>query len=347
MKTKRSQVLLILGSLLILFGTFFLNLCIGSVELPFDRVWDALMGQSRYATDGTIVRDIRFPRAMTAVLAGIGLALSGLQMQTLFRNPLAGPSVLGINSGASLGVGLLVLAGGPVQHFLDLSEATALGSWSLIIASMLGSAAILFIILLLSYRLGDPVTLLILGIMIGNLTFSVVSIWQYFSDPGRIKEFMLWSFGDLGGVTNAQLPYLTLAIAAGTILAFALQKELDRFLLGETYARSMGSNIERTRIGTILSTSLLTGSITAFCGPIGFIGIAIPHMARAILRTSKHGSSMLGSLLLGPIILLVCDMIAKLPGYGSTLPISAVTSLIGAPLVIAVILRRKELGRSF
>ncbi len=347
MKRFVPHPLLFLGALTLLFIAFLLNLCLGSVELSFERVWGALWGEAQHATDRTIVREIRFPRAATAILAGIGLAISGLQMQTLFRNPLAGPSVLGINSGASLGVGLLVLAGGPVQHFLDLGDASILGSWSLIVASMLGSAAILFIVLLLSYRLSDPVTLLILGIMIGNLTFSIVSIWQYFSDPGRIKEFMIWSFGDLGGVTNAQLPYLALAIGAGCILAFALQKELDRFLLGETYARSMGSNIERARIGTILSTSLLTGSITAFCGPIGFIGIAIPHMTRAILRTSKHGSTMLGSLLLGPLILLICDMIAQLPGYGSTLPISAVTSLIGAPLVIGVILRRKELGRSF
>jgi iron complex transport system permease protein len=207
MNAIRSHPFLFIGAMLLLFGTFFLNLCIGSVEIPFDRVWDALLGDSQQATDRTIVRDVRLPRAITAVLAGIGLAISGLQMQTLFRNPLAGPSVLGINSGASLGVGLLVLAGGPVSHFLDLGEASALGTWSMIMASMMGSAAILFIVLLFSYRLSDPITLLILGIMIGNLTFAIVSIWQYFSDPGRIKEFMLWSFGDLGGVTHAQLPY--------------------------------------------------------------------------------------------------------------------------------------------
>lgn len=344
---SRNHPLLFLGLGVLLLVAFLTNLCIGSVELPFSRIWDALIGSGELATDRIIVRNIRLPRATTAVLAGIGLAISGLLMQTLFRNPLAGPSVLGINSGASLGVGLLVLAGGPVEHFLNLGEASALGSWSLIIASMLGSALILFVVLLLSYRLSDPITLLVLGIMIGNLTFSIVSIWQYFSDPGRIKDFMLWSFGDLGGVTNAQLPYLAIAIGAGTLLALALQKEMDRYLLGETYARSMGSNIERSRIGTVLATSLLTGSVTAFCGPIGFIGIAIPHMTRGILGTSRHGSTMLGSLLFGPLILLICDMVAQMPGYGSTLPISAVTSLIGAPLVIAVILRRKDLGKSF
>lgn len=347
MSKEVTRPFLFIGTGLLLFIAFVMNLGLGSVEIPLSRVWNVIMGESSVATDRTIVLDIRLPRALAAILAGIGLAISGLQMQTLFRNPLAGPSVLGINSGASLGVGLLVLGGGPVQDFLQLGDMNATGSWSLVLASMLGSAGILFLVLLLSYRLSDPVTLLILGIMIGNLTFAVVSIWQYFSDPGRIKEFMIWSFGDLGGITNAQLPYLAVSIAAGTLLAFTLQKELDRYLLGETYARSMGSNILRTRIGTIISTSLLTGSITAFCGPIGFIGIAIPHMTRSILRTSKHGSTILGSLLLGPLILLLCDMVARLPGYGSTLPISAVTSLIGAPLVIGVILRRKELGRSF
>ncbi len=347
MRKERARPFLFIAAAILLILAFLLNLGLGSVDIPISRVWDALMGNSRIPTDRTIVLDIRFPRAAAAILAGIGLALSGLQMQTLFRNPLAGPSVLGINSGASLGVGLLILAGGPVQDFLQIGDMNASGSWALILASMLGSGAILFIVLLLSYRLSDPVTLLILGIMIGNLTFAIVSIWQYFSEPGRIKDFMIWSFGDLGGVTNAQLPYLVLAIGAGSLLAFTLQKELDRYLLGETYARSMGSNIQRTRIGTILSTSLLTGSITAFCGPIGFIGIAIPHMTRALLRTSKHGSTILGSLLLGPIVLLLCDMVARLPGSSSTLPISAVTSLIGAPLVIGVILRRKELGRSF
>lgn len=347
MRLGSSHPVLFLLAGLALFGVFSLNIGLGSVNIPLHRVWDALLGFSENSTDITIVREIRLPRAITAVLAGVGLAISGLLMQTLFRNPLAGPSVLGINSGASLGVGLLVLAGGSAHHFLELGNVTALGSWSLIISSMLGSAAVLFVVLLLSYRLSDPVTVLVLGIMIGNLTFAIVSIWQYFSEPGRIKDFMIWSFGDLGGVSSAQLPYLTLAIGAGTLLAFALIRELDRFLLGETYARSMGSDIERTRIGTILATSILTGSITAFCGPVGFIGIAIPHMTRALLRTSKHGSTMTGCLLLGPSILLLCDVVAKMPGYSSTLPISAVTSLIGAPLVIAVILRRKELGRSF
>ncbi|MFB6258777.1 MAG: iron chelate uptake ABC transporter family permease subunit [Flavobacteriales bacterium] len=343
----RSRSVLFLLAGLLLLAVFILNLCIGSVDLPLSRVWDALIGNSQEASDQTIVWDIRLPRALTAILGGIGLALSGLQMQTLFRNPLAGPSVLGINSGASLGVGLLVLTSGPVREFLELEGLDPWGSWTLIIASMLGSALILFVVLLFSYRLSDPITLLILGIMIGNLTYSIVSIWQYFSEAGKIKGFMIWSFGDLGGVTHAKLPYLALAIGLGTLIAFSLQKELDRFLLGETYAKSMGSNILKTRIGTILSTSLLTGSITAFCGPIGFIGIAIPHMTRALLRTSKHGSTMLGSLLLGPIILLLCDMVARLPGYSSTLPISAVTALIGAPLVITVILRRRDIGRSF
>lgn len=347
MKPSRTRNLLFAAAGLLLLFAFFLDLVLGSVDLSFARVWEALLGEGGSATDRTIVREIRFPRAIAAVLAGIGLALSGLQMQTLFRNPLAGPSVLGINSGASLGVALLILAGTGVQDLLNIDALDPTGTWSIILASMLGSAAILFIILLLSYRLTDAVTLLILGIMIGNLTFSLVSIWQYFSAPGQIKEFLIWSFGDLGGVTNSQLPYWGMAIGLGVLLTLSLQKELDRYLLGETYAKSMGSNVQRTRIGVILSTSLLTGSITAFCGPIGFIGIAIPHMTRSLLRTSKHGSTMLGCLLLGPLILLVCDMVAQMPGMENTLPISAVTSLVGSPIVIAIILRRKDLGRSF
>lgn len=349
MKSGRKQLFLWGLGIPFLVLLFFMDLALGSVELPFSTLWEALIrsDDGEAGSAHWIVREIRFPRSLCVIVAGIGLSLSGLQMQTLFRNPLAGPSVLGINSGATLGVALLILAGGPVKEFFMVQDLNPWGNWSLVIASMLGSGLILFVILLFSHRLKDPVTLLVLGVMIGQLSFSLVSIWQYFSDPGRIKDFLIWSFGDPGGVTNAQLPYLSLAIGAGALITFLLQKDLDRYLLGETYARSMGSNIRRTRIGIILSTSLMTGAITAFCGPIGFIGIAIPHMTRALLGSSRHGLTVPGCLLIGPVVLLLCDIIAQLPGHSTNLPISAVTSLIGAPLVIGLILQRKELGRNF
>ncbi|MEL6250447.1 MAG: iron ABC transporter permease [Bacteroidota bacterium] len=339
---------LILALFVLLFVFFILDLLLGSVQISIGDVWASLWGSdSAPRVERNIIQKIRLPKALTAILVGAGLSVGGLQMQTLFRNPLAGPSVLGISSGASLGVALLmfVLGGsGAIWGFANLEIS---GSSLLVLAASLGAALIFFLILLLSYRIRDNVVLLILGIMMGFITSSLVSIWQYFSDPGLIQDYLIWTFGSLGGVSREKLLILSICVGIGVFIAFLLSKALNMLLLGENYARGLGLHIQQTRIWIILSTSLLTGSIVGFCGPIGFIGIAVPHLTRSLFNTSDHRILIPTSCLIGAIIMLGCDLIAQLPGYSIALPINAVTALIGAPVVIVVILKRRNLQRSF
>lgn len=327
---------------------FLVNLALGSVDIPLPDIIGILLGESaENPAWQKIVVNIRIPRAVTAILAGSALSVGGLQMQTLFRNPLAGPSVLGITAGASLGVAVVMLAAGSITSIFAIQQLSALGSWLIVIAASMGSAGVLLLILLISIKVRDNVTLLIIGLMIGNITIALVSIWQYFSQPEQIQDYLIWTFGSLGGVPLSQLWILGAVALGGGIIALSLSKSLNGLLLGENYARSMGLSVTSARIWIIASTSLLAGGITAFCGPIGFVGIAVPHLTRSLLGTNDHRVLIPGTLLTGAILLLACDIIAQVPGSTTTLPISAVTSMVGSPVVIWVIIKRKNLQASF
>lgn len=327
---------------------FLVNLALGSVDIPMPEIVSILVGEgSSNEAWNKIVTNIRLPRAFTAVLAGSALSIGGLQMQTLFRNPLAGPSVLGITAGASLGVAVVMLTTGTITSIFAIQELSNFGSWIIVIAASIGSSMVLLLILAISVRIRDNVTLLIIGLMIANITIALVSIWQYFSNPDQIQDYLIWTFGSLGGVTMAQIWILITIIVVGSAIAFLLSKPLNGLLLGENYARSLGVSVQSARIWIIVSTSLLAGGITAFCGPIGFVGVAVPHLTRSLLGTNDHRILIPSTFLMGAILMLSCDIIAQVPGSSTTLPISAVTSLVGSPVVVWVIIKRKNLQASF
>jgi iron complex transport system permease protein len=336
-------ILMIIGLIVL----FMLDIALGSVTIPLSEVWASLLGTSDNDAFSSIVLKIRLPRAITAILAGSALSVAGLQMQTLFRNPLAGPSVLGITAGASLGVAAVMLATGSATTAFAIRQLGIGGSWLIILAATAGAMLVLLIILAISFKIRDNVVMLIVGIMVANITIAIVSIWQYFSDPEQIQEYILWTFGSLGGVTNEQLRVLSLIIGIGILMTFFTSKSLNALLLGEEYAESMGLNIRWTRIAIIAITSVLAGSITGFCGPIGFIGIAVPHLTRSALNTSDHKVLIPATVLVGAILMLFCDLLAKVPGSQTVLPVNAITALVGSPVVIWIILKRRNLKRSF
>lgn len=327
---------------------FVVNIALGPVDIPIAKLTSIIFtGEAKREAWVKIVELIRIPRAVTAVIAGGALSVGGLQMQTLFRNPLAGPSVLGINAGASLGVAAVMLAAGSATSFFAIQQLGGWGSWLIVIAATLGSSAVLIIILLVSRRIKSNVTLLIIGLMIGTMTIAIVSIWQYFSNPQQIQDYLIWTFGNLGGVYGTQLWILAFVAVAGCLLAFGLSKSLNGLLLGERYAQSMGFSVRRVRFWIIVSASLLAGAVTAFAGPIGFVGVAVPHLARSLFNTNDHRTLIPATIITGAVLMLGCDIIAQLPGSSSALPISAVTSLVGAPVVIWVIVRQRNLQKSF
>lgn len=331
--------------LLLLLLLFFLDIALGPVRIPLRsvcRIILSLPGQD--SSWQYIVNQIRIPKAFTAVIAGCGLSVSGLQMQTLFRNPLAEPSVLGITAGASLGVAVIMLAGGSIATIYTIRELGLSGSWLIVIAGCLGAAGVMLLMVLISKTIRNNIMMLIVGVMIGTLTLSVINIWEYFSAPELVKDFLLWTFGSLGGVTGMQLYILGIVTLAGLILAFLSSKMLDALLLGENYARSMGVTAQRARVIIICSTSLLAGSITAFCGPIGFIGIAVPQIARMIFSSSDHRTLIPGCCIIGTALMLLCDIIGQLPGSQTILPINIITALVGAPTVIWIILSKNNLS---
>ena len=342
------QTLLLVGLLVTLLLVFVIDLTLGSVAIPVKKVLQIILtGESGNVAWNNIITQIRVPQAITAVLAGSALSLGGLHMQTLFRNPLAGPSILGITAGASLGVAIVMLASGSIISIFSLLDTGFVGSWFIVLAAILGSALVLALVLVISLRIRDNIIVLIVGIMIGNLTIALVSIWQYFSEPEQIQEYLMWTFGSLGGVTQKHLMVLSICVGVGILGSFMLTKTLNTLLLGENYAQSLGLTVKRARLLIILVTSILAGSITAFCGPIGFVGIAVPHLTRSLFNSSDHRLLVPASAILGSILMLVCDIIAKVPGSSATLPINAVTALIGAPVVILVIIQRKNLRASF
>ncbi len=327
---------------------FLVDLGLGSVSIPPVDVLKLLSGQQvENELWHKIVYMIRLPKSITAVLAGGALAVAGLQMQTLFRNPLAGPSVLGITAGASLGVALVMLTTGGVASIYTIRQLGMAGSWLIVIASATGSGLVMALILMLSARIKDNISLLIVGIMIGNITISIVSIWQYFSAPEQIQDYLMWTFGSLGGVTSSQLSIFIGIISIGLIMAFIGSKPLNTLLLGENYARSLGLNIKLTRIYLIVTTSILAGTVTGFSGPIAFVGIAVPHLSRSLLGTSDHRVLIPATMVLGAILMLFCDIIAQLPGSQISLPINAITALLGSPVVVWVILKNRNLRTAF
>ncbi len=318
---------------LVLLALILLDIRLGSVRITFAEMAGHLFGRGSLSDQQVIILTrFRLPRVATALLAGAALPLCGLQMQTLFRNPLAGPYVLGISSGASFGAALVVLGAG----------ATGLvATWSLALAAWMGAGVVMLLLLFVSQRIRDGLTILILGIMFSSGLAAVISIMQYFS-RAELKSFVIWSMGSLGHVTGAQLWIMALTIIPLSGLTLLSGKVLNGLMLGEDYAATMGVKIKRTRTIIFATTSLMAGTITAFCGPIGFIGIAVPHVARFIFRKSDHRVLLPATMLTGMAILVLSDLISQLPGSERVLPINAVTSLIGIPVVIwLVIMNRK------
>jgi iron complex transport system permease protein len=338
---KRAIIFLVCISVLLAL-VFVLDLFIGSVNIPFKDVYQVLTsGKSSNRIWTAIIFDFRLPKAITAVLAGAALSVSGLQMQTIFRNPLAGPYVLGISSGASLGVAVLVLG---FSSILTSRSLLIFGSWAQIVAAWIGAGLVLFLILAVSIRVRDIMTILILGILFGSATSAIVSIFQYFSHQSMLKVFVIWSMGSLGNLSKTQLNILIPCIAAGLALSFLFSKILNALLLGETYARSLGINIQFSRIMLFISTSILAGSVTAFCGPIGFIGIAVPHIVKILFRSANHFYLTPGTIVAGAVVLLISDIISQLPGTDNTLPINSVTALLGIPVVMWIIIKNKKVS---
>jgi iron complex transport system permease protein len=336
---KRNTLLfIILGVLLLLF--VLTDLLIGTVNIPAFKVFGILSGSG---TDNpvwkTILFEFRIPKTITAVLAGSALSVSGLQMQTIFRNPLAGPDVLGVSSGASLGVALVVMGFG---NIIISDNMGFLGSWIQIISAWIGAGMVLFLIMIVSLRVRDIMTILILGILFGSAASALVSILQYFSPQSLLKAFVIWSMGSLSNLTTVQLKVLTLSLAIGFILSVMTLKIMNVMLLGERYSKSMGVNIRTARIFVFLSTSLLSGSITAFCGPVAFIGIAVPHLARLLFRSADHFILVPASVLIGSMLMLLADILSQLPASGIILPINAVTAILGIPVVVWVIVYNRR-----
>ncbi len=327
---------------LILGGLFVADLFLGSVRIPVSEILDILLrGEPSRPEWADIVLRFRIPKALTALAAGMALSVSGLMMQTAFRNPLAGPYVLGISAGASLGVALLVLG---FAGFFGRGLPGSGSAWAMAAAAWLGSGLILLLILGVSLRVRDIMTILILGILFGSATTAIVSIMQFFSEAASLKTFIIWTMGSLGSVAPAQLRVLMASVIIGLLLVLALSTPLNVMLLGEQYARSLGLNIRAIRFLIFLATSILAGSVTAFCGPIGFIGVAVPHLARMLFRTSDHRILLPGSMLTGGIVLLFSDIASQLPGNDQVLPVNAITALLGIPIVIWVIIRNQKIG---
>jgi len=317
------------------------SISLGSVSIPLDEIIAVLLGNdSSKSSWATIILHFRLPKAITAMLVGSGLSIAGLLMQTLFKNPLAGPFVLGISSGASLGVAILILGAG---IFGGVLTATSLSSWGLAIASSIGAALVLFAVLITANKVRNTMSILIIGLMFGTVTSAIISVFTFFSNADKIQQFVFWGFGSLGNLSwNEILVFFTIYLT-GIINLIGIIKPLNSLLIGENYAKSLGINIKKNRNIILLITSLLTGVITAFAGPIAFIGLAVPHITKLVFKTSDHKILLPAVAILGAIILLVCDIVAQLPTSEFTLPINAVTSLIGAPVVIWLLVRKKKI----
>jgi iron complex transport system permease protein len=339
-QTNRNTVLFLILTIGVI-CLFIINISLGSVSIPIKEVFHSLIGgTSSKETWQYIILNYRLPKAIAAVLVGMGLSISGLLMQTLFRNPLAGPYVLGLSSGASLGVAMVILG----AAFLPESVASILlSSYGVVLASSLGSFLVLMAVLVVSYRLRDTMAILIVGLMFGSLTSAIVGTLSYFSTAEQLQKFTFWSLGNLGNLSWTSILILFISVLIGLLLSLFSIKPLNALLLGENYARSLGLNYKRSQLIIIFATSVLAGSITAFAGPIAFIGLAVPHIAKLVFQTSNHVVLFWSTLLFGASIMLICDTISQVPGGDITLPINAVTSIFGAPIVIWLLIRKKKM----
>lgn len=335
--------LIMTGLFVLMILLFVADLLLGSTHLAAGDVIKSLFGHGTPHGE-IIVMQFRLPKALTAIIAGAAMSVSGLLMQTLFRNPLAGPDVLGVSSGAGLGVALTVLTITPLFSF---APGSLLQDWSLILAAWAGAGAVMMVIMAVSARMRDIMTVLIVGLLLASAISAVVSLLQYFSNEAMLKTYVIWTMGNLGNMSYTQIRTLAVATLAGMVLAFVMIKPLNAMLMGETFSRTVGVNMKMTRIILLAAASILAGSVTAFCGPLAFIGVAVPHIARIIFGTTDHRTLMPGVALSGAVILLISDMISTLPGGGQIIPVNTVTSLIGIPVVLWIIIGRTGLGRKF
>ena len=326
---------------LLLLLTLLLNISLGQVAIPLKDVFKSLLGQNASKeTWEYIIVNFRLPKAIVAILVGMGLSISGLLMQTLFRNPLAGPYVLGLSSGSSLGVAFVILGASLLPSFLS---SILLSSYGIILSSCLGSFMVLIMVLIVSRRLRDTATILIVGLMFGSLTSAIVGSLTYFSSAEQLQKFTFWSLGNLGNLTWNSIVILASCVTIGIVLSVFSIKPLNALLLGENYARSLGINYTKTKYVILFATSILAGSITAFVGPIAFIGLAVPHIAKLVFQTSNHKILFWSTLLFGALIMLICDSITQIPGTEIVLPINAITSIFGAPIVIWLLVRKRKM----
>ncbi len=337
------RTLVITGLIILVFLLFAADLLIGSTRIAAAEVIRSLFG---HGTPGSaiIVMQFRLPKALTAIIAGAALSVSGLLMQTLFRNPLAGPDVLGVSSGAGLGVALTILTVSPLFTF---SAGSALSGWGFIMAAWAGAGAVMMVIMAVSARMRDIMTVLIVGLLLASVISAVVSLLQYFSNEAMLRTYVIWTMGNLGNISYPQLRALTIAVALGLALAFAMVKPLNAMLMGETFSRTVGVRVNRTRIVLLAAASILAGSVTAFCGPLAFIGVAVPHIGRLVFSTTDHRRLVPGVALCGSVVLLLSDIISTIPGGGHIIPVNTVTSLIGIPVVLWIVLGRTGMGRRF
>ncbi len=326
--------------ILLLVLLFVANISLGSVSIPFAEVLKSLFG--RGASEETwqyIILGFRLPKAIVAMCAGIGLSISGLMMQTLFRNPLAGPFVLGLTSGSSLGVAFIIMG---AAFLPPIFSALVLSGYGIVAASVAGSFLVLMLVLVVSQKLRDATSVLIVGLMFGSFASAIVGILSYFSTAAQLQKFTFWAMGNLGNLPFSSVAIVVVGTFTGIAISFATIKPLNALLLGENYAASIGLNIKRTRNIIILATSILTGAITAFAGPIAFVGLAVPHIAKILMKTSDHRQLFWATILFGAIVMLGCDIIAQLPTSDLVLPINAVTSLVGAPIVVYLLVRKRK-----
>lgn len=332
-------MLLIMASI---FLFFFLNLVLGSVSIPLRAVWNILWGTGNESVIWqNIIWKSRVPQALTALVAGAGLSVSGLQMQTVFRNPLAGPSVLGISSGASMGVAFVVLLSGSLGG-VALSKLGFMGEIALTIAAIAGSLSIMALIVFVSQKVRGNVTLLIIGVMIGYIANAVIGVLKFFSVEEDIRAYVIWGLGSFARVSGDQMTLFICIMVVLLPLSFLLVKTLNLLLLGDAYARNLGLNIKRARLLVITYSGVLVAIVTAYCGPIIFLGLAVPHLCRGMFRTSDHRILMPASLLAGASLALVCNLIARMPGFEGALPVNSVTALVGAPVVMSVLFNRRR-----
>lgn len=322
---------------------FLLNLFLGSVDIPFRSIWNILwrMDEGESVIWQNIIWKSRVPQALTAMVAGAGLAVSGLQMQTVFRNPLAGPSVLGISSGASLGVAFVVLLSGSIGG-IALSRLGFMGEIALTMAAIIGALSIMALIVYVSQKVHGNVTLLIIGVMIGYVANAVIGVLKFFSVEEDIRAYVIWGLGSFARVSGNQMMVFVCIMAVLLPLSFLLIKTLNLLLLGDAYARNLGLNIKRARLQVIACSGVLVAIVTAYCGPITFLGLAVPHLCRGIFRSSDHRILMPASLLAGAALALLCNLIARMPGFEGALPVNSVTALVGAPVVVSVLFKKRR-----